>query len=320
MKPFRFGASIANARSAAEWRETARKVEDWGYATLLLPDHFVVPLSPIPALAVAAEAAHSLRVGTMVAANDFRHPAMLAKEVATLDLLTDGRVELGIGAGWHAGEYEAVGISYDPAWQRVERLGEALRVIKRIWTEDTATYGGDHYRVTELPGLPRPIQKPHPPIMIGGGAKALLSLAAREADIISLAPSFAGGPAPGVPDLSSLTVDGVTRQLGWIKDAAGDRWDALELSAYYSGRGAVTDDPAEATAAALRGFAERTGAEPPSVEEALASPQFLFGTVDQLVDLLTEYRERFDISYIVVTEEMVEPFAPVVRALAGVAP
>src|SRR6266571_8677309 len=185
-RPFRFGVVAESAPSREQWVDKARKVEQFGYATFLVADHFVNEFPPITALMAAADATNKLRVGSFVFDNDFRHPALLAKEAATLDLLSGGRFELGIGAGWHRPEYEQIGLPFESAGIRISRLEEALSIIKQFFTKETVTFAGNHYTVTNLQALPKPLQRPHPPIFMGGGGKRLLSLAGREADIIGL--------------------------------------------------------------------------------------------------------------------------------------
>jgi len=188
-RAFRFGGAAFSAPSWPQWADNARRLEDLGYSTLLISDHFNPRnFAAIPALTAAALATTSLRVGCTVFDNDFRHPALLAKEAATLDLLSDGRLEFGIGAGWKKDvDYDRTGIPFDPPGTRVGRLEEAVRLIKRLWTEEAVTFAGRYYHVHELENRPRPMQRPHPPIFIGGGGKRLLSFAAREADIVGVA-------------------------------------------------------------------------------------------------------------------------------------
>lgn len=187
-RPFRFGVQLRGATSGQEWRAKCRRAEALGYDTLAVADHFPRGLGPFAALATAAAATDRIRVGAFVFANDFRHPAVLAKEAATLDLLSDGRLEVGIGAGWLRAEYEATGIPFDRAGVRIERLAEAIPLIKRLWTEDNVTAQGRFYQATDLTITPRPVQAPHPPVMVGGGGQRVLSLAARHAEIVALNP------------------------------------------------------------------------------------------------------------------------------------
>jgi probable F420-dependent oxidoreductase len=310
-RPFRFGAHDLNADSRAEFVAKARKAEDLGYATLLVSDHFVGPYAPVAALAVAAETTQTLRVGSLVFDNDFRHPAVLAKEAATLDLLSDGRFELGIGAGWHVPDYELSGIPFDAPAVRVSRLEESLHIIKGLFSETPLTYAGAHYTITNLNGLPKPVQRPHPPIYVGAGGKRLLSIAAREADIIG----FSVHRLPdGSPDLASITPEGTAQRVAWVREAAGDRFNDLELSMLCVAV-EVTDDRWK-VAEQLAGQFGLT-ALGMSVEQVLAVPQLLIGTVDQIVEGLQARRERYGISYVIVFEKSMEAFAPVVARLAG---
>ena len=170
-RPFRFGVMAAKARSASEWTDTAKKAEDLGYSALLMPDHFGDQLSPVPALATAAAVTSTLRVGTLVFANDFRHPAVLAKDTATIDLLSEGRLEVGVGAGWMTTDYATTGMTHDRAGVRIDRMIEGIEVLRGLWDDDAFSYQGDHYTITEMNGLPKPVQVGGPPIIVGGGGK-----------------------------------------------------------------------------------------------------------------------------------------------------
>src|SRR5437762_1258584 len=209
MRPFRFGINVRTAASQAEWADKARKVEALGYAVLLVPDHLADLLAPFPALAAAAAATTRLRVGTAVLNNDFRHPALLAREAATLDVLSDGRLELGLGAGHMQAEYEQAGLVFDSGGTRIERLAEAVVIVKRLLEGKPVTFAGRHYRVTDHTIHPRPVQRPRPPIFIGGHAPRLLTMAAREADIVGLTGiAFrAGGTQPDVSGFHPALVD-----------------------------------------------------------------------------------------------------------------
>jgi len=306
VRPFRFGVVAATAPSAAAWRETARRAEALGYATLLVPDHLGGQLAPVPALAAAATATTTLRVASQVFANDFRHPVILAKEAATLDLLSDGRFELGLGAGWLREEYERVGIPFAPPAERVDRLQEALAVVKACFRGEPVTFAGAHYRVAGHVGAPAPVQRPHPPILIGGGGRQMLGLAAREADIVSLVPRAL--PA-GSLDVEDCGPEAVARKVGWIREAAGPRFDTLELSILVFAA-VVTDDPAGE--AARRG--ERIQMAPAAI---LDSPHFLLGPREAIEERIRAARARHGLSYVVVFDESLEAFAPVVARLAG---
>jgi len=308
LRPFRFGAQVAGASSAAEWVATARRVEADGYATLFMPDHLDDQWSPAPALAAAAAATTTLRIGTMVLDNDFRHPVVVAKEAATLDVVSDGRLELGLGAGWQHRDYLQSGIAYDAADTRVERLSEALVVIKSLLGGDRCSFAGRHYTVTDLIGAPRPVQRPHPPIIVGGGARRVLTVAGREADIVSLnfdLRSGVIGPAVGPSGTAAATA----AKLGWVRDGAGPRFADIELSVRVF-IAVVTDQRADVAAGLATGF----GITP---EEVLGTPHLLVGTIDQIVDDLVRRRDELGLSYVVFSGGALDDMAPVVARLAG---
>lgn len=310
-RPFRFGVQNVAAASRREFVEKARKVEALGYSALLAADHFSDPYAPIAALAVAAEATTSLRVGSLVFGNDFWHPAVLAREAATLDLFSEGRFELGIGAGWHPPDYERTGLPFDPPGVRVRRLEESIQILKGLFADEPLTYSGAHYSVTDLNGVPKPVQKPHPPIHLGAGGKRLLSLAAREADVVGFSVQRS---RDGTPDLGSVTAEGTLERVRWVRHAAGERFERLELSMLCAFT-EVTDE--------RRGMAERIVDTMELAEfgmtggQLLEAPQALIGTADQIAEGLRERRERYGISYVVVFERSMDEFAPVVARLAG---
>ena len=304
---FRFGVQASAPMSGKEWAELARRVEDLGYSTLTMPDHFGNQMAPIPALAAAASATTTLRVGGLVWDNDYKHPVVLAKELATIDLLSDGRLEIGIGAGWERADYDWSGIPYDPPGVRVDRFEEGLAVIKGHFGPGPFSFTGQHYTITGLDGLPKPVQE-HVPILIGGGGKRVLSIAAREADIVGINASLAAG-AIGPEALASMTPDAVDEKVAIVKLAAGPRFDSLEMNvrAFFV---SVTDDRDGLAARLAGGF----GMTP---QAALKTPFALVGTVDQIIETLHERRERWGFSYVVVGTGDIEPFAPVVAALNG---
>jgi probable F420-dependent oxidoreductase len=306
---FRFGVQSGGATSAQEWREKARKIEGLGYSTLFMPDHFIdTPFAPMVGIAMAAEATESLRVATLVLGNDYKHPAVVAKEFATLDLISDGRVEAGIGAGWMRADYEALGLPYDPAGMRIDRLGEALAVLKGAWGTGPFSFEGEHYRITNYDGLPKPAQQPHPPIFVGGGGRNLLTLAAREADIIGFTPAARTGEITTEQARETLPATW-TEKFAWVREAAGARFDDLELQIRYF-FAAITDD--------RRGLAEAAApAFGISADEALESGVALVGTVDECCDLLVRRREEWSVSYVAFGDDSYEAFAPVVARLAG---
>jgi probable F420-dependent oxidoreductase len=311
MKPFRFGVNVGRVRSRAEWVETARKIEKLGYDVLTVPDHLADLFAPMPAVLSAAEATKHLRVGTNVLNNDLRHPVLVAREAATVDLLTDGRLQLGLGAGSIKSEYDQAGIHFDPGGIRVERLAEAVTIIKGLLKGEQVTFAGQHYSVTGHTIAPLPVQQPHPPILIGGNGPRLLTLAAREADIVGFSGiTFRGGGAAS-PDLSGWRVSSVDERVRLVRTVAGEeRYARLELSALVQ-RVVVTDDR-------LRTAEELTSRWPQlTPDEILQSPYVLIGTVDQMVEDLQARRERWGISYYVIFEPYLDGFAPVVTRLAG---
>jgi probable F420-dependent oxidoreductase len=245
-KPFRFGVVVRRAGSRAEWVDKARKLEDLGYSVLTVPDHLVDIFAPMPALVCAAEATKSLRVGTTVLNNDFRHPVLMAREAATVDLLTDGRLELGLGAGHMKFEYDQAGLRFDSGGTRVERLAEAVAIVKDLLKGEQVSFAGRHYRVTDHKIYPLPAQRPHPPILIGGSVPRLLSLAAKEADIVGLTGIMfrRGGAEPDVSDWKAAVVD---ERVQLVREAAGDRFNRLELNVLVQ-RVIVTDDRRQAAA------------------------------------------------------------------------
>jgi len=309
MRPFRFGVSVRSAGSRAEWADKARKVEDLGYSVLTIPDHPIDLLAPMPALVGAAAATRHLRLGTMVLNNDFRHPVLTAREAATVDLLSDGRFELGLGAGHTKSEYDEVGLTFEPGPTRVERLGEAVVIVKRLLAGEPVSFRGNHYHVTDHTIHPVPVQRPHPPVFIGGSAPRLLTLAANEADIVGLT-GIAFRQGGVVRDISDWKAANVDASVQLVKTAAGDRYERLELSALVQ-RVVVTDDRRKAAEELSRRWQQL------SPDEILESPYVLLGPVDEIVDDLRARRQRWGISYYVVFEPYLEAFAPVVARLAG---
>jgi probable F420-dependent oxidoreductase len=307
-RPFRFGAQVSNARSRAGWVDLARKVEDLGYSTLCMPDHFDDQLDPAPALMAAADATTTLRVGTLVLDNDFRHPVVLAKQAATLDLLTEGRLELGLGAGWLRSDYEASGIPFDTAGTRIDRFEEGLTVMKGLFAGEAFSFTGKHYTVTNLVGTPAPVQRPHPPIVIGAGAKRMLGVAARHAGIVNV--NFDLSPGAVSPEVgASGTAEATAAKIDVLRQAAGDRFDDLELgtTVFFA---AVTDDR-EPMAEGVGGAFGVPG------DVVLQVPHVVFGTVDQIVEDLQRRREQFGFSYIVFGGGSYQAMAPIVAKLAG---
>lgn len=311
--PFRFGAAADAAPTRAAWVAQVRRAEELGYATFLVADHYTLDFPPIAALMAAADATTAIRVGSLVFDNDFRHPAQLAREVATLDLLSDGRFELGIGAGWRQADYDQVGLPFDGAGVRIDRLIEALAIIKQFFAQESVTFTGTHYRVSELQASPKPLQRPHPPIFIGGGGRRMLTVAGQEADIVGL---HLKANADGTVDASERTTAALERKLAWVRQAAGERFASLELSLLASAV-VVTDDRHQAAEARARELAAHGGMADTSADMLLADPYLFIGTVEHIVEQITHLRQQFGISYVVMRPDDVEAFAPVVARLAG---
>jgi probable F420-dependent oxidoreductase len=307
---FRFAVIATKAESASHFRNDARKWEDLGYSALFVSDHLMgFPLAPISAMAMIAEATDRLRFGSLVLATDFRHPALLGREAATLDLLSEGRLELGMGAGWMTADYEKSGIPLDPASVRIDRLTESLAVIRGLFADGPVTFIGRHYQIRDLEGTPKPVQKPGPPIIVGGGARRILSLAGREADIVGINANLARGDASH-PDVSrTLGPEATDQKLAWVREAAGPRFDDLEIQQCVS-YVTITDDPI-GTAQALAPLVHLA----PDV--VLQTPVALIGSIDRIVEDLIDRRERWQMSYVVVADIVAEEFAEVVTRLTG---
>ncbi len=308
-RPFRFGVVAESAPSREAWIELVRRSEYLGYATFLLADHYVNEFPPIAALMAAADAASTIRIGSIVFNNDFRHPVLLAKEVATLDLLSGGRFELGIGAGWHRPEYEQIGLPFESAGIRISRLEEALSIIKQFFTKETVTFAGKHYTVTNLQAFPKPLQRPYPPIFMGGGGKRLLSLAGREADIIGLHLKVNDD---GTVDARETTEEALAQKVEWVRQAAGERFAAVELNLLLGGV-VITEYPQQAAEQRI----QEIGRPGVTAEQLLANPYLLIGSAEQLAERMQRWRDQFGISYLVVGTEDMEAFAPVVARLTS---
>jgi|SRR5579859_5708485 len=314
-RPFRFGVLAEHSTTPTTFVDTARRAEAAGYAIVLIRDHFIEEpfghqLAPFTALANAAAATSTLRVGTLVLANDYRHPVVVAKETATLDGFSGGRVELGLGAGFSVPEYHQAGLPLDPGGTRIDRLAESLQVIKAVWAAEPCTFHGAHYTIDGLRGYPTPVQQSQPPLLVAGGGRRILSMAARAADIVGLlsAPIVNGLITD---DPRSRLPERVDEKVGWIRAAAGERFDQLELSIVASI--SVTEDRKQAAAEVARQRRWQTV----SPEQIVSMPSQLIGTHEEIVDALLERRERYAISYIVVSDADLDTAAPIVARLAG---
>ena len=292
----------------AEWRALCRTVEDVGFSTLLVSDHFGDQLALIPALTSALDATERIRVGALVACNDYRHPVMYAKELATMDVLSEGRVDWGMGAGWLSPEYAQAGIAFEPGPVRASRLVEAVRVMQGLFSDSPLTFEGEHYRVRDLNGTPKPVQRPHPRLLLAASGRRLLSFAGAHADIVGIAPSLRARQIGDNPPACTVEA-ALDEQVGWIRAGAGARFDDLVLNvvAFPS---IVTRDRA--------GTAERVapnvGYEP---AEVLRSPHAWIGTVDEICESLVAWRARWGISYWAVSARAIKAVAPVIERMAG---
>lgn len=319
--PFRFGVQSFSATSKTEWADKARRAEDLGYSVLSLADHIFGPgpaqeatshppqeLAAVPAMAVAAEVTSTLRIACRVFCVDYRHPIVLAKESATLDLLSEGRMEIGIGAGWLQGEYEAVGIPFERPGLRISKLAEAIAIMKQHMGDAPIDFTGKHFSISGFEGRPKPVQKPHPPIMIGGGAERVLSLAGREADIVSFNFNNRSGVI-GADGVQTSTAELTAQKVEWVKKAAGDRFPEIELEigAYFT---FVTDQAKSIS----DGMGSAFGL---SGEEMRAHPHALFGSADAICEELERRRETYGISYVTIGDLQMQDFAPVVARLSG---
>jgi probable F420-dependent oxidoreductase len=316
--PFRFAVQATNAAGGREWRDTVRKVEDLGYSTLFLADHYLGPgpaqkiartprqdLAPIAAMAAAAAVSDTLRIGCRVFCIDYHVPAVLAKEASTLDLLSDGRLEMGIGAGWSETEYNAMGLTFDRAGRRIAKLAEVVSLIKAHWEGEQLDFAGRQVQVRGYAGRPRPVQRPHPPIMIGGGGPRMLAYAGREADIVSMSSvPFVARDADG-RDPQAVA----RRRIDVVRNAAGERYARLEIegSPYFT---AITEDPETALSTA----ATTTGIP---AEVLRSHPNVMIGSLETVVELLYSQRESLGINYVTVQQSQIESFAPVVDRLRG---
>ncbi|HWG24034.1 TIGR03621 family F420-dependent LLM class oxidoreductase [Actinospica sp.] len=311
MRPFRFLASLNVNSRFAELASVAREAEAVGCSVFVLPDHLVGYASLLP-LAVVAAATERLRVGTFVLNVNLRHPAVLAQELASLDALSGGRLEIGLGAGWNKAEHDAIGIPFDTPGARLGRLTEAIAILKGCFADGPFSFSGEHYTVTDHVGAPEPVQRPHPPLLLGGGGKRLLTLAAREAQIISLGTR---STADNGLDPRSMTAAATAEKIGWIREAAGDRFDDLELNTLpVGGPVVITNTPLAEARRRADQIRSRTGVEL-TAEEILDSPHVFIGSINDLTRKCVELRQRFGISSFVALD--LDALAPVVEELAG---
>jgi probable F420-dependent oxidoreductase len=312
MRPFHFLADVHEIVAGHELAARARRAEQLGYHALVIPDHLLGQLSPVVALATVAAATETLRLSAFVHNNDLRHPAVLAQDLASIDVLSGGRVDIAIGAGWNKPEYDAIGLTFDPTPVRQARLAESVTVLKGMFSGAPFSFAGEHYTITDYTGQPVPVQRPHPPFFIGGGGRRTLTLAGREADIIGLAPRIGKN---ATLDAASLTLAATREKIDWVRDAAGDRFSTLEFNIYPSGWPAiVTDDLRGEARKVIDHLRSRTGVEL-TEEEVIDSPHLFIGSVDRLVEKFLQLREGLGITSILLGD--IGDLEPVLERLSG---
>ena len=312
MRPFTFLAAFQDVVDGPTLAATARRIESMGYDGLVIPDHLIPQLSPGPAMSAIAAATTTLRVGTFVLNNDLRHPAVLAQDLASIDVLSGGRLDIAIGAGWRKEEYDAIGLLFDATPVRQARLIEAIAVLKGCFADGPFSFAGDHYTITDFDGQPKPVQRPHPPLLIGGGGRRTMELAGREADVVGLAPRTL---AEQRVDPRSITLEATAEKIAWAREAAGERAGDLVFNVYPSGAPiTVTDDARSAAREVIDRLKARSGIELTETE-VLESPHLFLGSIDGLVEKLEMLRERLGITSFMLGDG--DELAAVVERLAG---
>ena len=304
---FRFATELQQPFAGSTWLDTAKELEQLGYSTIFLPDHFHEGPGPIAAMAAIAAVTTEINVGTLVFDCDFRHPAVLARELATIDQIAQGRIEVGLGAGWNSRDYLTSGIPMDRPGVRVSRLQEHAAVLRGLWADGPFSFEGDHYRITDLDGSPAPFTPGGPKILVGGGAPRLLRWAGATADIVGVNASIHSGTIDEASAQDALA-DRIDEKVGWLREGAGDRFDDLELNAWLA-VAELTEDAAVADGIAA--FFGTTGSE------LQRSPLALVGPAGAVVDRLNERRDRWGYSYTVIPGDRSREFAPIVAALTG---
>jgi probable F420-dependent oxidoreductase len=313
-RPFRFAMITSKAADAQTWRARARRVEELGYSTLLMPDHFQDQLAPLTALATAAAVTEQLNVGTLVFDNDYRHPVVLAKELATLDLLTDGRVEVGMGAGWKRSDYDEAGLAYDAPGVRIDRMIEAIEIMRALWmSTEPVHHAGKHYRIDGAVGTPVPHTSGGPPLCIGGGGRRMLTIAAKVADIVAVNATMTSGQLDASV-AATASPQAFDEKLEWVRAAAdaSGRADEIELQCHCAFVSVTAS--AEERDAMLNALAPAFGCD---TSDARDIPLTLVGSIDEIIATLLRRRDRWGFTYTVVPDDAMEAFAPVVARLAG---
>ncbi|MBA2632134.1 MAG: TIGR03621 family F420-dependent LLM class oxidoreductase [Chloroflexi bacterium] len=307
MQPFRFAVYANDAELAEDWAAFARRAEELGYAALYVTDHLGRQLAPTAALAAAAAVTTTIRIGPYVLANDFRHPLLVAREAATLDRLSGGRLDLGLGAGWKVSDYRQLGMAYDRPGLRIDRLAESFGIIRRLLSGEEVTHHGRFYQLERARVFPLPVQRPHPPFILGGGGPRMLRMAAREAQIVGFVPQFSTG---GRPLLRYVAESGLAERVAIVRRAAGERFDDLELNVFVADAGVVGgSQPIGPTLLALL-----RSLGPAAIG---GSAYLLYGTLDQLRDGMVRRRDKLGINSYGIPARAMEAFAPLVASLSG---
>ena len=307
-RKFRFAVQHTHAPDGTAWINMARSAEDSGVSVFSMPDHLGDLFSPIPALAAVAAVTRTIKLSMFVLCNDNRHPGLLAKEIATLDAISNGRVELGLGAGWTRTEYDALGMPFDSPGTRIERLGEAVKILRGTFGDDKYSFTGKYYQVTDLAIRPRPVRPSGIPIVLGGGGRKMLSLAAREADIVSIAANNQLRPAMDSP-FTGFGFKQVNEQAGWVREAAGERYASVELNVRVL---AVVINPDREAAA--RELSSNLGVP---AEDLLDSPFVFIGDLGQIEEQIVRMREQLGISYFTISQRHAAPLLPLIRRMTG---
>jgi len=311
-RPFRFGVTLRHPADQRDWLEAARKAEALGYSVVSVPDHIHARMSAIPTLAAIAVATSTIRLGTFVLCIDFRNLVLLAKDAAAVDLLSTGRFELGLGAGWMVRDYEQLGLALDPIGVRISRLREAVPLVKDLLAGKAVTHRGDYFEMKDVTCYPPSVQQPHPPILIGGSARRILGLAGEMADIVSImGPSVTASSGEPAGFWAKIGPDDVKQRIEWARNGAGSRFDQIELQlGIRMGLAVVTDQ--------RRSHAEELGARfGLTANEIMATPYAMVGSIDQIAEDLQQRRETLGISYWTLSEDNIDDMAPLVARLAG---
>jgi probable F420-dependent oxidoreductase len=310
MRPFHFLADVSPVVTGSELTASAKRAEDMGYHGVVLPDHLIDQLSPVVAMATVAAATSRLRMSAFVLNNDLRHPAVLAQDLASIDVLSAGRLDVAIGAGWNKPEYDAIGLRFDPTPVRQARLAESITVLKGLFSGEPFSFAGEHYTITEYAAKPVPVQRPHPPFFIGGGGRRTMTLAGREAQIVGLAPRIR---AQARVEPYSLTFAAAREKIEWVRVAAGERFDSIEINVYPSGwPPVITDDLRGEARKIIDHIRSRTGIEL-SEQDVIDSPHLFIGSVDRLVEKFLQLRAELGITSIMLGD--LDELAPVLERL-----